>query len=318
MTATATRKAKKVLLCACFTLFCTFLCRHCTITTWKFIFSPLYKEREHKTFSWIGQSHFEFNHREIRQILTNWPRWNYSGEVRNSANSHECFKWRFRCCRLRGWGSFSNDDGDGNRPLPSSKNPHFQNEARCTTFLVKMSFICMRMKNHRIKGWAPIHILKQRPGGTRKWPIRTWKSNKFNEQNSNFARASRFFAHSLPSLHDYDVKMPNFTFYGGDDDFFLSSSTELKLSITSLFFVMNCVPKFRKCRFFIEGLSNARSRSLIKLSRPADEVHGECWVRRKWGLFWRDHILIRWKSINQSVSCNIAVELTVFMIGYAL
>ena len=36
---------------------------------------------------------------------------------------------------------------DSNRPLPSSKNPHFQNEARCTTFLVKMSFICMRMKN---------------------------------------------------------------------------------------------------------------------------------------------------------------------------
>ena len=29
-----------------------------------------------------------------------------------------------------------------NRPLPSSKNPHFQNEAKCTTFLVKMSFIC--------------------------------------------------------------------------------------------------------------------------------------------------------------------------------
>ena len=31
------------------------------------------------------------------------------------------------------------------RQLPSSKNPHFQNEAKCTTFLVKMSFICMRM-----------------------------------------------------------------------------------------------------------------------------------------------------------------------------
>ena len=59
-----------------------------------------------------------------------------------------------------------------NRTLPSSKNPHFQNEARCTTFLVKMSFICMRMKNDfHIKGWAPTLVLKQRPGGTRKWPI---------------------------------------------------------------------------------------------------------------------------------------------------
>ena len=36
------------------------------------------------------------------------------------------------------------------------KNPHFQNEARCTTFLEKMSFICMRMKyDFHIKGWAP-------------------------------------------------------------------------------------------------------------------------------------------------------------------
>ena len=52
-----------------------------------------------------------------------------------------------------------------NRPLPSSNNPHFQNEARCTTFLVKMSFICMRMKNDfHIKGWAPTLVLKQKPG----------------------------------------------------------------------------------------------------------------------------------------------------------
>ena len=40
-----------------------------------------------------------------------------------------------------------------NRPGPSSKNSHFENEAKCTTFLVKMSFICVRMKNHfHIKG----------------------------------------------------------------------------------------------------------------------------------------------------------------------
>ena len=52
------------------------------------------------------------------------------------------------------------------------KNHHFQIEAKCTTFLVKMSFICMRMKNHfHIKGWALNLVLKQRPGGTRKWPI---------------------------------------------------------------------------------------------------------------------------------------------------
>ena len=34
-------------------------------------------------------------------------------------------------------------------------------------------------------------------------------------QNNNFARASRFLYIPLPSLHDYDVKLPNFTFCGG-------------------------------------------------------------------------------------------------------
>ena len=52
-----------------------------------------------------------------------------------------------------------------NMPLPSSKNPHFQNEAKCSTFLVEMSFICMRMKNHfHIEGWAPNLVLIQRLG----------------------------------------------------------------------------------------------------------------------------------------------------------
>ena len=42
---------------------------------------------------------------------------------------------------------------ENNRPLPSPENSHFQNDAKCTAFLVKMSFICMRMKNHfHIKG----------------------------------------------------------------------------------------------------------------------------------------------------------------------
>ena len=36
-----------------------------------------------------------------------------------------------------------------------------------------------------------------------------------DKQNNNFARASRFFVHSLLSLHDYNVKRPNFTFCRG-------------------------------------------------------------------------------------------------------
>ena len=37
-----------------------------------------------------------------------------------------------------------------------------------------------------------------------------------DQQNNNglFVRASRFLYISLPSLHNYDVKLPNFTSYG--------------------------------------------------------------------------------------------------------
>ena len=59
-----------------------------------------------------------------------------------------------------------------NRPFPSSKNSHFQNEAKCETFVVKMSFICIIIKNHfHINGFALSFALKVRFFGTRKWPI---------------------------------------------------------------------------------------------------------------------------------------------------
>ena len=38
-----------------------------------------------------------------------------------------------------------------------------------------------------------------------------YKAVGLDWQNNNFARASHFLYISLPSLHDYDVKMPNFT-----------------------------------------------------------------------------------------------------------
>ena len=34
-----------------------------------------------------------------------------------------------------------------NKPFLSSKTPHFENEAKCKTFLVIMSLICMRIKD---------------------------------------------------------------------------------------------------------------------------------------------------------------------------
>ena len=54
----------------------------------------------------------------------------------------------------------------------SSKNSRFQNEAKWKTFLVKMSFICMRIEYHfHVSSFTLSLALKQRLGAARKWPI---------------------------------------------------------------------------------------------------------------------------------------------------
>ena len=55
------------------------------------------------------------------------------------------------------------------------------------------------------------------------------KGNRLNRQNNSFARAICFLYISLLSLHDYDVKLPNFTFCGGRDEkiFFLFLNVDI-------------------------------------------------------------------------------------------
>ena len=69
--------------------------------------------------------------------------------------------------------SLERDSFISNRPLSNFRVPkisHFQNETWCKTFLVKMSFICMRIRNHsRINTLALSLDLKQRLATTRKW-----------------------------------------------------------------------------------------------------------------------------------------------------
>ena len=59
-----------------------------------------------------------------------------------------------------------------NRPFPSSKKSHFQNEAKCETFVVKISFICIIIKTHfHVNGFALSLAWEMRFFETRKWPI---------------------------------------------------------------------------------------------------------------------------------------------------
>ena len=57
-----------------------------------------------------------------------------------------------------------------------------------------------------------IRELKQRRRGRKR---KRQKEICLDQQNNNSARASCFLYISLPSLLDYDVKIPNFTFFGG-------------------------------------------------------------------------------------------------------
>ena len=82
-TVTATRTAKSnrfrqanQQLCTCVTLFCTFLCRRCTTTTWNCLISRLVEDentRQQLSFSFpeLWYSLLEFNSRKICQHLTN-------------------------------------------------------------------------------------------------------------------------------------------------------------------------------------------------------------------------------------------------------
>ena len=54
--------------------------------------------------------------------------------------------------------------------------------------------------------------LKQPRRRPRRW---LQKNNRFNDQNNSSACASRFLVHFFRPLHDYDMKPPNLTFYGG-------------------------------------------------------------------------------------------------------
>ena len=96
-------------LCTCITLFCTFLCRRCTSTAWKYLNSRFVEDgntrQQHYLLSfyfpelWYSPSASQFNSKGICQHLTNWTRQNKRDEVWSSANS--LFKSRFCSSRCR-------------------------------------------------------------------------------------------------------------------------------------------------------------------------------------------------------------------------
>ena len=79
-------------LCPRIMLFCTFLCRRCTTTTWKCLISRFVEDvntRQRLSFSFpeLWYSLLEFNSRKNCQHLTNWMSWNKRDKVWGRANS---------------------------------------------------------------------------------------------------------------------------------------------------------------------------------------------------------------------------------------
>ena len=104
-------RSAKQQLCTCIMLFCTFLCRQCTTTTWNCLI-PRFSEdvntvntRQRLSFSFpeLRYSLFEFNSRENCQHLTKGTRWNKRDKVWCSATSlikPGRFRSRRRLCWL--------------------------------------------------------------------------------------------------------------------------------------------------------------------------------------------------------------------------
>ena len=61
-----------------------------------------------------------------------------------------------------------------NGPFPSFQTPHFQNEVKCKTCHVKMSFICITIKFYFCFGLCTYPRFQKEAGATRNSPIQAW------------------------------------------------------------------------------------------------------------------------------------------------
>ena len=100
------------------------------------------------------------------------------------------------------------------------RSPSFPNQKRRNYRWVEKRFGCYQQEQFNLHWENSVSDGSQCIVNNRKFKMKrrreSKKSNSLTRQNNNFARASPFFLYiSLPSLHDYPLKMPNFTFCKG-------------------------------------------------------------------------------------------------------
>ena len=114
------------------------------------------------------------------------------------------------------------------------RSPSFPNQKWRNYRWVEKRFGCYRQQQFNLHWENSVSDGSQCIVNNRKFKMkRRRESKKINSltsltrQNSNFARASHFSVYHLPSLHDYPVKMPNFTFCEGRKQAMTKSSFSL-------------------------------------------------------------------------------------------
>ena len=101
-----------------------------------------------------------------------------------------------------------------NRPFPSSKKSHFQNEAKCEAVDMKMIFNYYASKTHfHNKGFALSLVLKVRFFGTRNCPFCVFNNNPWVDLGMRMMTLLALLMHYLISFHNsYNIAVTYATY----------------------------------------------------------------------------------------------------------
>ena len=108
----------------------------------------------------------------------------------NGQNSLTRYKWNFYLTNCLKTYTDTWREKTGNRPFPSSSEPLYQDEVKCSVFDAEMTFYSHANKTHfHNRGWVLGLILKVRVLGTRRWPIIKYQAPKIGRALPLFLRA---------------------------------------------------------------------------------------------------------------------------------
>ena len=180
----------------CITLFCTFLCRHCTTTTWQWLISGFVKDgnlRQQLSFSFpaLWYSPLEFNSKQFANIW--WIKRDGISAIKFEAArihflSDVFVAGRRRCCL----------SSLLSRHSCSVRSPSFPNQKRRNYRWVEKRFGYYQQEQFNLHWENSVSDGSQCIVNNRKFKMKrrreSKKSDSLTEQNNNFARASRFLA----------------------------------------------------------------------------------------------------------------------------